>query len=297
MFRNLSFYRVTSPWPASVSELTEILENKPFTPCSKYAERSAGWVSPTGHDDAMLGHSLMGADLVQLRTQSRVLPPAAIREALEERVASFRERVGTEPPRREIRKLKEEVRDELMPRSLVKSDLQRALFLAQDSLLVIDSATASKSEWLIDHLRFCFNGFACHPLAFEQPVSLLMKKVFMGQAPRPFGLGRECRMQDPTDASATGAWRNVDLDDQTIRHHVKEGFRLTHLELTFDEVIRFVISDEGVITKLKIADSQVEQGPEGEDALAVQDAELALLVRTLRRLMDELSGQLGGIAS
>ncbi len=106
MFRNLRFYRVTSPWPDSEEKLSEILSENAFTPCGSFAERSAGWEAPGGNENDPLCRRLNGADLFQLRTQSRVLPVAAINEALEERVAEFRTRMELEPTRAEVRRLK-----------------------------------------------------------------------------------------------------------------------------------------------------------------------------------------------
>jgi recombination associated protein RdgC len=88
MFRNLRFYRVTSPWPESEQDLSDSLSVNEFTPCGSFAERSAGWEAPVAGEDAPLCRRLNGADLLQLRTQSRVLPVAAIKEALEERVVT-----------------------------------------------------------------------------------------------------------------------------------------------------------------------------------------------------------------
>ena len=114
MFRNLRFYRVTSPWPESEEELSEILSANTFSPCGSFAERSAGWESPGTNENDPLCRRLNGADLLQLRTQSRVLPVAAINEALEERLIEFRTRMELEPTRSEVRRLKEETRDKPM---------------------------------------------------------------------------------------------------------------------------------------------------------------------------------------
>ena len=122
MFRNLRFYRVTSPWPESEQDLSETLNRNVFTPCGSFSERSAGWESPVSNADDPLCRRLNGADLFQLRTQSRVLPVAAITEALEERLVEFRSRMALEPTRAELRRLKEETRDKLLPKSLVKSE-------------------------------------------------------------------------------------------------------------------------------------------------------------------------------
>jgi DNA recombination-dependent growth factor C len=50
MFRNLRFYRITSPWPESEQDLSEILAKNAFSPCGFSTERSAGWEAP-GNDE------------------------------------------------------------------------------------------------------------------------------------------------------------------------------------------------------------------------------------------------------
>jgi len=85
MFRNLRFYRITNPWPKTEQKLSEVLSENAFSPCGAFSERSAGWEAPAIYDDAPLCRRLHGADLLQLRTQSRVLPVAAIKDAQEEK--------------------------------------------------------------------------------------------------------------------------------------------------------------------------------------------------------------------
>ena len=175
MFRNLRFYRVTSPWPDSEAALSEILSGNAFSPCGSFSERSAGWEALGNNEDDPLCRRLNGADLVQLRTQSRVLPAAAIKEALDERLDDFRERMKLEPNRAEIRRLKEETRDKLLPQALVKSERNRACFIHTESLLVIDVGTISKAEWVIDQFRACFDQFYCTPLTFNNSPNSLLK--------------------------------------------------------------------------------------------------------------------------
>ena len=52
MFRNLRFYRITSPWPESEEKLSETLAVNAFSPCGAYSERTAGWEAPAEYDDA-----------------------------------------------------------------------------------------------------------------------------------------------------------------------------------------------------------------------------------------------------
>lgn len=47
MFRNLRFYRITSPWPKNEEELSKKLAENPFSPCGAYSEKAAGWEMST----------------------------------------------------------------------------------------------------------------------------------------------------------------------------------------------------------------------------------------------------------
>ena len=296
MFRNLRFYRVTSPWPASEQELSESLSVNEFTPCGSFAERSAGWEAPVMGEDAPLCRRLNGADLLQLRTQSRVLPMAAIKEALEERVVEFHERMQSEPNRAELRRLKEETRDKLLPKSLVKSERGRACFLHAESLLVIDAATESKAEWVLDQLRPCFEQFHFTPLAFNESPALLIQRVFMGEQLAGFSLGRECRMQDEGYSKSIVTWKDIELTDPSIRRHLSEGMKLTHLGVDFEQVLACVLSEDGVFSKLKFIAGEMVDTPDDEDPVARQDADFVLLTGTLRRLAEALKKSLGGYA-
>ncbi len=296
MFRNLRFYRFTSPWPESERDLSDKLSENAFSPCGSFSERSAGWEALGSTEDAPLCRRLNGADLIQLRTQSRVLPVAVIKEALEERLEEFRARMDLEPTAGERRRLREETRDKLLPQALVKSERNRACFLHAESLLVIDVATDSKAEWFLDQLRPCFDQFFCTPLTFKNPPSDLMHRIFMGESPLGFSLGRECRMQDMTDSKSVVTWSDFELSDGSIRQHVVEGLILTHLGLGFDEVMSCVINQDGIFSKLKFIAGEAVDTVDAEDPLARLDADFVLLTGAIRRLVEDLKKSLGGYA-
>ena len=70
MFRNLRFYRVTSPWPDGEEELSEILSKNAFSPCGSFSERSAGWEAPGNKDGDPLCRRVNNAALHEADAQS-----------------------------------------------------------------------------------------------------------------------------------------------------------------------------------------------------------------------------------
>lgn len=294
MFRNLRCYRLFSAWPGSEEALSEVLAAKAFKPCPKFSERSAGWESPGEQGGERLCRRVAGADLLELRTQSRVLPAAAIKETLADRIEDYRGRMGEAPPRREVRRLKDEAKEELLPKALVQSSRVRGFVLPKDGLLVVDAGTPGRAEWFVEHLRACFEGFRCEPLQYQRSPATLLQEMFLGKLPSGFSLGRECRIADPRDGRSTGTWRHTDLDDEAIRRHVREGMRVVQLGFGFDAVLSGVLSDDGVITRFKLADGELEDGGEIEDGLALQDSEFVLMTGLVQRFLHRLAELLEG---
>jgi recombination associated protein RdgC len=299
MFRSVRFYSVSSPWPDSEQALSERLAAAAFKPCGSYTERSSGFEPPTGNDDAPLARRVAGADLLRLRNQTRVLPTAAVNEALEVRVAEYRQRMQEEPGRRTKRKLKEQTRDELLPRALLKSDRTTALFLLNESVLAVGTASEQRAERFLELLRMALGKLDAEPLTFERPIESVLARVFAGDPPPKFALGREARMRDRADAKGYVRWSEIDLTHANVRRCVKDGMELTHLGIHFDSALSAVLDAKGTLGKLKLVglDEAADEAAEGtevtEDPLARLDAELALLGGTLRQLVVGLRQALG----
>jgi len=295
MFRNVRFYRVSSPWPETEQELSDLLTKCKFVPVGPLAEKRSGWEAPAG--DELMCRRVGGADLLRMRTQSRLLPVAAINEALETRVAEYRERMQENPSRRQLRRLKEETRDELLPKALTKSERIDGFFMLSDRLLGIDAGSVSKAERFIDLLRASLEGFEFTPLAFRKPVGELMTAIFLGDNVEGFGAASECRMQDLSEEKAVATWRNTNLADSTIRQHVIDGMKLTHLGVHYNDLLGCVIAEDGAISKIAFPEADAADVTDDEDPLALLDAEFVLLTGTLRELVADLKKQLDGYAT
>jgi recombination associated protein RdgC len=215
----------------------------------------------------------------------RVLPTAAVNEALEVRLAEYRQRMQEEPGRRTKRKLKDQTRDELLPKALLKSDRITALYLLQENVLAIGTSSETRAERFLEQLRAALGKLDTKPLAFERPLADFLTRVFAGDPPPKFALGRECRMRDRAEAKSSVRWQDVDLTQANVRRCVKDGMELTHLGIEFGSAMSGVLDANGAIGKFRLLD--LEEPPEdtSEEPLARFDAELALLGGTLRQLV------------
>jgi recombination associated protein RdgC len=295
MFRNVRFYRIEGGWPDSEKALSKKLQSARFESCGPLTERSSGFIPIDDDSGAALARRVNGADLLRLRSQSRLLPPAVIAEELEVRVEEYRARTNEAPSPREKRRLKAEARDELMPKAMLKSDRIWGYCDPKEKVIGIDVLHDAAAERFLRRLRASVDGLNVRPLQFAKPVDELLAAIFFNDAPKQFALGRECRMQDLGDASSVVRWTDFDLNDASIRDHVAHGMRLTHLAIEYDSTMSCVLSDKGVISKMRFIGMD-DDSEDQLDPLARLDAEFALINGTLRRLLGDLRKALGGFA-
>lgn len=296
MFRNLRIYRLKSNWPKSEQAVSDALEKAAFKPCGPLTERSSGWMAIHDEiDPPLLARRVAGVDLLRLRSQSRIVPPGAVNEALEIRIADYQARMNETPSASEKRRMKAETRDELLPQALLRSDKIWGFVDLDKKILAIDAAQPANAERFLRRLKFAYDDLEITPLQFAQPVIGFLTRVFLGNAPATFALGRECRMQDSMDNKSSVRWTQFDLSDASIRQHVAEGMRLTHLAIEYDNILSFVLSEDATLSKIKILGMD-DDTDTSDDPLGRLDAEFVLATGIIRQLLNSLDKQLGGMA-
>ena len=119
----------------------------------------------------------------------------------------------------------------------------------------------------------------------------------MRRPPARFELGRECRMQSQLDSRSIVTWRDLDLDDDSIRHHLSEGMQLTHLGMNYDNILSLVLSNDCVISKFRFFEGEAVDTTDKENPVARLDADFVLMTGALKRLLQDLAKQLGGYAA
>ena len=91
-FKNLVLFRLIEPFGMSPEQVGEALIDDAFRPCGGLDPFSYGWESPLGRLGTELVHAANGCILLCARREERILPPAVVREAVEEKVADIEEK-------------------------------------------------------------------------------------------------------------------------------------------------------------------------------------------------------------
>lgn len=290
-FKNLRIYRLTDQLPCPVAELGERLLETGFVPCGGQETQRSGWVSPMGPGATHLVHSAMSFHLVCARTQQRLLPPAAIREVLDEKILEIEAAEGRQLRKRERANLKDEVIQTLLPRALTRSHLTYAFLAEARGLLLIDSASPARAEDLLNLLRDSLGRLPVKPLVpRHSPTDMMTRWLHGGRLPAGFRLGQQCDMRDPLHAANVVRCRQQELATQEVRQHLDAGKQVNALGIEWNERLQFVLAEDLAVKGIKYSEIvQKDAGVEDEmEAAARFDADFALMSMELDQLCESL---------
>lgn len=115
MFKNISVYRMTSEWQLTAHTLETALAAFPCVALAPPQAIGHGW-EPI-YDDVMV-HVVHGQILLQLKTEKKVVPPSALKAAVAVEVAHRTVMFGRKPGKKEVREIKDEALNGLLPLAL-----------------------------------------------------------------------------------------------------------------------------------------------------------------------------------
>jgi len=292
-FKNLSVYRLPANWTLDLANLEEQLSRHALQPCGNLDKESQGWISPRG-DDRML-HVLNRQVLIALGVEQKLLPGSIVTQFANERAAELEEQQGYKLGRKQMRELKEQITDELLPRAFVRRRTTWAWIDPVNGWLVVDAATPLKAEELLERLNKTLDDLPARTLHTElSPSAAMTDWLLAGEAPAGFTIDRDLELCAADDSKATVRYVRHALEGEEIQQHIAAGKTATRLALTWNERISFVLSEQLQIKRLAFLDILKEQTEQGETADEQFDLDFTLMSGELAKLLADVVEALGG---
>ncbi|MCG6897444.1 MAG: recombination-associated protein RdgC [Thiocapsa sp.] len=299
MFKNVRFYCLERPFGLDSAGLEARLSERRFRPCGPLETAATGWSPPLGEGTSGLVHSVSGCLLMCARKQERLLPSAAVAEALEERVSELESEEARDVGRAERRRLREQIMGEMLPRAFPRSRRTLLYVDTQAGWLVVDAASDRQAEDVVSLLRETIETLPVKPPAPRmEPAKVLTGWLLDGDAPSDFRIGDACELRDISDASSLIRCRGQDLASEEILAHLRVGKQVVKLAVDWDERLNFVLAEDISLKRLGVGDAQLADLDDGElDPAARLDAELAIVALQLRELLSRLDAVFGIVSA
>ena len=290
-FKNIQFYQFEDAFKLTSQQLHEKLAGRKARDCGQMEMACEGWEMPLGRSGQMLVHESNGALMICLRREEKVLPASLVREQVADEVFRIEQESGRVVGRKEKVDIKDQVLQKLLPRALVRASHTYAAILPKQGWLIVDAASAKKSEALIEVLRKTLGSLnVVLPATGESPESAMTRWLMQDESwPEGFTLEDECELQAGEGAEGVVRCKYIDVSSAEVRAHVASGRRVKKLAMNWRERLSFVLQDDLSIRRMRF-DSEIvdEAGEAGDDELSRFDADFAIMTAELSAFIPDL---------
>lgn len=234
-----------------------------------------------------------------VRIDEKVLPPAAVTKAVNEKIAEIEEREERRIYRKEKLAIKDDVVASMLSRAFIKTKIVPVFYYAKTQLLVIACGTASDAESIVSLMREAFGSLKAVPFQIDNLCAVLTsglcKYIEDGDTDLgPFALGDYLQLQnDMSEDRLAFKSGNDDISLDAVVDALQSGYRVTSLSLHGPSV-SFKLSPQFAFKQV-VFDDAVADDQETEDPAQLWIHEATVQVMLLCHqveLLLELSGSL-----
>ena len=293
-FKNLQLHRLPAPWAVTPDQMEKWLAPHAFQPGTSVEMQSHGWASP--RDDGALVYSINRQMLLTFRAEKKLLPASVVTQVTKARALEIEEQQGFKVGRKQLRELKEQVADELLPRAFSIRRDTRVWIDTVNGWLVIDAA----SQALADDVRgLLVKSIDQLPITSVRvalsPVAAMTEWLLSGEAPGGFTVDQDAELRSSGEGGATVRYVGHALEADDMRRHIEAGKQCMRLAMTWDDRISFVLTPQLTIKRV----TPLDVIKEAEDPTAKNDDErfesdVTLMAGELGRMLTDLVDILGG---
>ncbi len=292
-FKNLQIYRLPAPWDMDAERLEAALAPQTFQPCTSLDMQTQGWISP--RENGMLVHTVNKQLLIALGTEKKLLPASVINQVAKARAGEIEEQQGFKPGRKQMKEIKEQVTDELLPRAFSINRTTWTWIDPVNGWLVIDAGTAGKAD---EVLKLLIKGIEKLPMeslhVVQSPVAA-MTEWLMADAPKGFTVDQDTELRAGGESKATVRYVKQTIEPVDVQRHIADGKQCTRLAMTWNDRISFVLTESLTvkrITPLDVIKESADTGARDDDERF--DGDMMLMTGELAKMLDDLVFALGG---
>ena len=293
-FKNLQMYRLPAPWAMAQDQLEAALAPQAFHAANSLDLQNQGWASP--RENGMLVHGVNQQFLICLATEKKLLPSSVVNQVSKAKAAKIEEQQGFKPGRKQMKEIKEQVTDELLPRAFTIRSDTRVWIDPVNGWLVVDAGTAAKADDVIKLLVKSVNRLPLRALRVKQsPVAAMTEWLVADEAPHGFTVDQDTELRSTGETKATVRYVRHTLEADDVRRHIASGKQCTRLALTWSDRVSFVLTEALTLKRITALDviKESDDGMSRNDDERF-DGDMMLMTGELGRMMTALVEALGG---
>lgn len=292
-FKNLKTYRLKD-WNLSAEALSALLQKYVYQEGGASSTLTLGWVKPCDHSSHDLVHAVEGQYLLTLRVDKKLLPSSVVNKFARAKSAEIEKQQGYKPGRKQMKEIKEQVTDELLPKAFTVSNDIDVWIDSKNNWLVVEAASSNRADEVIGMLAKTLDPLPIRPLYVQQsPASAMTQWLVDDEAPEGLSIDQETEMRSSSESGATVKYLRQSLEQTVVQLHVGEGKQVTRLALSWNDRVSFVLTDNLDIKRVAPLDLLKQENSAKDDTDGF-DGAFALMSGELAALLNGVVAALGG---
>lgn len=297
MFKTINIFRVVLGALEDLKVMEDAAQKAAFVPCGPTQDLSYGFVPPRDEDHGALVESVAGQRILKFRIETKTVPTSAIDKRVAEVAEKIEQEQGRKPGKKEMRQIKDDVRQALLPTAFTKQTSVNVWFDQERKLMITDASTDAKNDHLISSLVKFGNGFIARPFNTVKPAQTAMTEWLLAESedcwPKDLFVSRDCELKSQDEEKSSVRFARHHLFNDAIRKHVQEGKFPVSLGMNWAGRIDFTLTSGFQLRKVRYLDGVVANSKpqDNEDPF---DANVSLTTGELRLMLPCLISALGG---
>ncbi len=292
LLKNLVLYRLPEGWAVDADLLERKLAQQPLQPCGGFQMESRGWTCP--HEDGLYLYQQQRQWLLALGEEQKLLPASIIRQQAQDRAAAIALQQGHPVGRKQMRDLRDQVTNELLPRALARRRVTHAWVDSAKGWLAVNAVSDAKVEQYMETLRRADDEMQALRLDTQRsPASAMSEWLVNGKVPGPFSIDQDLELRAADASKATVRYARHPLEGKEIRDHIAAGKTVVRLGLTWNDRISFVLTEHLQIKRVTFLNI-LKQESDVDDEKEQFEIDFALMTGELSLMFADLLKVLGG---
>ncbi len=285
-FKNILIYKFDEPIEMSALELEAHLAEYPLRDCGADELETYGWL-PAFSQGENLVEEINDAYFIRLGMELKKLPRRAIQTAVEKRAREHNIDILN---RSRYKELEEAMTAEFIAKVYPEQSSMMAYIDKSKNWLVVDATSEKKASLMTAVLRKSLGSLPVVGYAPQVEMSVLMTDwVRNGLPSEKFGFLDEVEMKELSkEEGGVARYRGIPLDSKEIALNIEEGWNVTKLGLSYEDIVTFSLGEDFVLKRMRYLDQFQERLDLSDDQNAVAQSNGYLLAETIRSLVVDL---------
>lgn len=285
-FKNILIHKFDPDFSSTEESLREALEQYPLRDCGIDELETYGWL-PAFSQGENLVEEMNRALFFKLGMEIKKLPRRAIHTAVEKRARKHDIDILN---RTRFKELEEIITNEFISKTPPEQSSINGYIDIEKNWLVIDAPNERKASLVTAMLRKSLGSLPVTSYAPQVEMPAVMTDwVRADSLNEKFQLLDEIDMAELSkDEGGKSRYRGIPLDSKEIELNLDEGWSVTRVRLSYEDIAAFAINDNFILKNVRYLDQFQEQLELSDDQNAVAQSNAYLLADTVRHLVTDI---------